>query len=84
MAKKTRRVRRQPTPRYVRPATPPVATETTKPSTVSDSNVVAAPAPRKQVDFSAEYYYVINDLRKMGILAVVMLAVLIALSFVIR
>jgi hypothetical protein len=51
---------------------------------VSDSNVAAAPAPRKQVDFSAEYHYVINDLRKMGILAVVMLAVLIALSFVIR
>jgi hypothetical protein len=51
---------------------------------VSDSGVVVAPAPRKQVDFSAEYYYVINDLRKMGILAVVMLAMLIALSFVIR
>jgi hypothetical protein len=36
------------------------------------------------VDFTAEYRYVIDDLRSMGIIAVAMLAVLIALSLVIR
>lgn len=40
--------------------------------------------PRKQVDFSTEYRYVISDLRSMAMIAVAMLGVLIALSFVIR
>jgi hypothetical protein len=36
------------------------------------------------VDFSAEYHYVIGDLRKMAIIAASMFVVLIALSFIIR
>jgi hypothetical protein len=84
MAKKTRRARRQSIPRSTRPAPSPVATEVAKSSPIADSSVAASPAPRKQVDFSTEYHYVINDLRKMGILAAAMLVVLVALSFVIR
>jgi len=38
----------------------------------------------KRVDFSAEYHYIIGDLRKMAIIAASMFVVLIALSFVIR
>jgi small-conductance mechanosensitive channel len=42
------------------------------------------PAVRKRVDFSNEYRYVISDLRNMAIIAIAMLAVLVALSFIIR
>jgi hypothetical protein len=41
-------------------------------------------SPKKQVDFAAEYHYVVGDLRKMGILAAAMFAVLIVLSLVVR
>ena len=83
MAKKSRRVRRQQTasPSYIPSPTPapqPVATPGSGPA------VAAAPAPRKQVDFSSEYRYVINDLRSMAVIALAMLVVLIALSFLIR
>lgn len=86
MAKKSRRSRRQQTAR--RPSTPP-PTETTQPpqpSATPDEELpaAAAPAPRQEVDFRAEYRYVIDDLRSMAIIAVAMLAVLIALSLVIR
>ena len=43
-----------------------------------------AQSPKKQVDFASEYHYVIGDLRKMGILAAALFAVLIILSFIIR
>ena len=86
MAKKSRRSRRQQAAR--RPSTPP-PTETTQPpqpSAAPDEELpaAAAPTPRQEVDFTAEYRYVIDDLRSMGIIAVAMLAVLIALSLVIR
>ena len=86
MAKKSRRSRRQQSAR--RPSTPP-PTETTQspqPSATPDEELPAAAAPtsRQEVDFRAEYRYVINDLRSMAIIAVAMLAVLIALSLVIR
>ena len=86
MAKKSRRSRRQQTAR--RSSTPP-PTETTQspqPSSTPDEDLAAAAesTPRQEVDFTAEYRYVIDDLRSMGIIAVAMLAVLIALSLVIR
>lgn len=85
MAKKSRRARRQKTAR--RPSTPP-PTQTvpsSQPSATPDEELPAAPAPppRKEVDFATEYRYVIDDLRSMAIIAIAMLAVLIALSFVI-
>ncbi len=82
MAKKSRRVRRQ---RATRPprtsATPTPVVQTPQPS---DASPVVARTPRIQVDFSTEYRYVINDLRSMAVIALAMLAVLIALSYVIR
>jgi hypothetical protein len=86
MAKKSRRSRRQQTAR--RPSTPPPAetTESPQPSDTPDKELAAAAAsaPRQEVDFRAEYRYVIDDLRSMAIIAVAMLAVLISLSLVIR
>jgi hypothetical protein len=85
MAKKSRRARRQKATR--RPSTPPPtqAVQTPQPSVTPDeeSLTAEAPTPRKKIDFAAEYGYVINDLRSMAIIAVLMLAVLIALSFAI-
>ena len=85
MAKKSRRARRQQTAH--RPSTPP-PTQTvpsSQPSATPDEELPAAPvpSPRKEVDFAAEYRYVIDDLRSMAIIAIAMLAVLIALAFVI-
>jgi hypothetical protein len=83
MAKKSRRARRKRATR--RPSTPPPtqAAQTPGPSVTSDkeSPTPEAPASGKTVDFVAEYSYVINDLRSMGIIALAMLAVLVALSF---
>jgi len=58
---------------------------TPQPSVAPDEALPAAagPAARKVVDFGTEYRYVIDDLRSMAIIAVAMLVVLIALSFVI-
>jgi hypothetical protein len=87
MAKKSRRARRQRTTR--RPSAPPPTPKTAQapqPSATPDEERPAAapvPAQRKEVDFRVEYGYVIGDLRSMGIIAIFMLAVLIALSFVI-
>lgn len=91
MAKKSRRARRQ--RRATRPATTP-SPATPSPATagsrvqpsaapVSERDAPQAPPARKQVDFSTEYRYVISDLRSMAIIALAMLGVLIALSFVI-
>jgi hypothetical protein len=88
MAKKSRRARRQSRQRRPSPAAAPSqpAAEALKsqPTPGGDQASVASPARRAQVDFSREYHYVINDLRNMAVIAVAMLAVLIALSFVIR
>ena len=85
MAKKSRRARRQQAIR--RPSTPPPTktVPSSLPSATPDETptAVAAPPPQKKVDFRAEYRYVIDDLRSMAIIAVAMLVVLIALSFVI-
>jgi hypothetical protein len=86
MAKKSRRARRQRTPR--RPSTPSrtATAQTAQPSATpyNEQVAVVTPTARKQVDFSTEYNYVINDLRSMAMIAVAMLAVLIILSFLIR
>ena len=81
MAKKSRRTRRKQTtnvPNY------PSTVDSQAHLTTETATVPASPASRKQVDFRAEYHYVVNDLRTMAILAVGMLGVLVALSFVIR
>ena len=77
MAKKSRRTRRKQTANV--PYYPPTVDSQSQLATEP-----ALPASRKQVDFRAEYHYVINDLRTMAIIAVGMLGVLVALSFVIR
>jgi hypothetical protein len=85
MAKKSRRTRRQQTVR--RPSTPPPVkgTQASQLSVTPDEErlVAATTTGRKQVDFRTEYRYVIDDLRSMAMIAVAMLVVLIALSFVI-
>ena len=86
MAKKSRRARRQRAARQ--PSTPPPSqtAQTALPTAIPDDEgrpTAAAPAARKQVDFRSEYRYVIDDLRSMAVIAVAMLVVLLALSFVI-
>jgi hypothetical protein len=78
MAKKTRRARR-PLPS---PSFSPVPSQATPEAARPAPG--ASPTPGKKVDFAAEYYYVLHDLRAMGIIAAAMLAVLVALSFIIR
>jgi hypothetical protein len=70
MAKKSRRARR----RALTAAQPVRLTRPTRPTTE---------AKPKEVDFAAEYYYVIEDLRRIGITAVALLALLIVLAVVI-
>ncbi|MGQ9501618.1 MAG: hypothetical protein ACUVSF_05040 [Anaerolineae bacterium] len=86
MPKKTRRSRSHPLKTRTGPsssvvthaqvAQPEVAPRVAAPSTMTNSG--------KRVDFSAEYHYIIGDLRKMAIIAASMFVVLIALSFLIR
>jgi hypothetical protein len=57
--------------------------------TISAGRVsVTAPAPEQTpkaaVDFRQEYQYVVADLKRIGVLAAVMFAVLIALNLVLR
>jgi hypothetical protein len=78
MAKKTRRARRSFTPPASSPIPSPATSEVARPAPG------ALPTSGKQVDFAREYYYVVHDLRNMGIIAATMLAVLIVLSFIIH
>jgi hypothetical protein len=78
MAKKTRRARRPLTSPSFSPGPSPVTSEAARPTPG------ASPTPGKKVDFATEYYYVVHDLRNMGIIAASMLVVLIALSFILR
>jgi hypothetical protein len=86
MPKKTRRARAHPP----KPPTGPAPSVTTRaqvaqPEAVPRTPTLSAAAGGgKRVDFSAEYHYVIGDLRKMAIIAASMFVVLIALSFIIR
>jgi hypothetical protein len=70
MAKKSRRARRtSQRRRSVRVAEPvqPLVTE----------------VPSEEVDFAEEYHYVLEDLRRIGIIAVVLLMLLVALAILI-
>ena len=78
MAKKYRRARRPLTSPSFSPEPSQAAPEAARPAPG------ASPTPGKKVDFAAEYYYVLHDLRTMGIIAASMLAILVALSFIIR
>ena len=80
MAKKMRRARRPLPSQSFSPAPSQAAPEETRPA----PGASPAPGNGKKVDFAAEYYYVLHDLRTMGIIAASMLAVLIALSFIIH
>ena len=80
MAKKMRRARRPfPSPSFS-PAPSPAISETVRPA----PGASPAPGNGKKVDFAADYYYVLHDLRTMGIIAAGMLAILVALSFIIH
>lgn len=71
MAKKSRRARRR-------------ASEAAQPVRISRPvRPRAADAKVEEVDFSVEYYYVIKDLQRTAVTAVALLALLIALVFVI-
>jgi hypothetical protein len=63
------------------PVSPPRARREKQLSSVSEK------APAKQaasVDFKAEYHYVYSDLKRIGVLATIMFAVLIAMALVVR
>ena len=78
MAKKSRRVRKK--ERQVRLS--PTQMVLPEGSEAADMPLITAPARRapKASDLREEYRYVITDLRRIGVIAVIMLAVLIALA----
>jgi hypothetical protein len=88
MAKKSRRARRQQTTKTHHNSSPavvqPSPTRAAPAPSARSGAAPASPPSRTQVDFRTEYHYVVNDLRTMAIIAVGMLVVLLALSFVIR
>ncbi|MEJ2560335.1 MAG: hypothetical protein P8186_29785 [Anaerolineae bacterium] len=85
MAKKKRRARHRRTTRPQYSPSPTAAEQGAEPSAKSGKNQGNGTSnPGKQVDFSTEYRYVVNDLRSMAVIAASMLVVLIALSFVIH
>ncbi len=71
MAKKSRRARR----RVPQGAQPVRISRPTRP--------LAAQAAPKEVDFAKEYHYVVEDLKRIAIIAVALLVLLIVLAFVI-
>ncbi|MGQ9586082.1 MAG: hypothetical protein ACUVXG_11855 [Anaerolineae bacterium] len=84
MAKKTRRARRRSaaqTPSRATTARRPVAPQAAEPAAPLAS---VATASKEGVDFRAEYAYVLTDLKRIAIIAVTMLVVLVALSYLIR
>lgn len=82
MAKKSRRARSAPST-LVRPV------QTSQPKTVAQPVRITRPirAPEsqaaKEVDFSKEYHYVLEDLKRIGIIAASLLVLLIALALII-
>jgi hypothetical protein len=71
MAKKSRRARRR-------------ATQTAQPVRIArPSRTVAAQAAPKEVDFAKEYHYVVEDLKRIAIIAAALLVLLIVLALVI-
>jgi len=88
MAKKSRRSRRQSaTKKSSRPTqtSQPQAAPKAQPAEASAAPPAAARTRKaKGVDFAKEYAYVVSDLKRIAIIAAAMLAVLVALSFVIQ
>ena len=81
MAKKSRRIRRQETARFIQAQAE--AAEVQSPGEAEEAPAATA-SRHKQVDFRTEYRYVINDLRRVAVIAVAMLVVLVGLSLIIQ
>lgn len=97
MAKKVRKPRSSSPRTYgqagtaSRPASAPVQAEAAqpqpaaRPASIRKPQQAAAPTPRSgRVDFATEYRYVAGDLRRMFVLAGVMLVLLVALNFILQ
>jgi hypothetical protein len=70
MAKKSRRARRR-------------AQQTAKPARIArPSRPLAEQAAAKKVDFAKEYHYVVEDLKRIAIIAAALLVLLIVLALV--
>lgn len=83
MAKRSRRERRQLAEKQQK-STPDSQPVTPEPIvSVAEPAASKATGSNRSVDFVREYYYVYTDLRTIVIMAVLMIAVLIGLSFVI-
>jgi hypothetical protein len=80
MAKKMRRARRPQPSQSFRPASSQSTPEAARPAPGTSPTA----GNGKKVDFATEYFYVLHDLRTMGIIAASMLTVLIVLSFIIH
>ena len=81
MSKKNRRAPRRPTPRE------DTSVQSTATETVAATQARPVMAWRSQpakVDLSQEYHYVFADLRKIGVIAVAMFALLFVLAFVLK
>ncbi len=70
MAKKSRRARRQ-------------ASTVAQPVRVSRPARPQTEGPAKEINFSEEYHYVLEDLRRIALIAVALLVLLIVLVFII-
>jgi hypothetical protein len=75
MAKKSRQARRAPAAAQPTPVAQPVRI----------ARPIRPPAPEvvKEVDFSKEYHYVIEDLKRIGIIAASLLAVLVVVALIV-
>lgn len=80
MPKKPRRVRKQqPRPQARLSASQLVQPRVSEPSVAP---AAAAPLDPKETDLRQEYRYVLTDLKRIGIIALIMLVVLLVLAFV--
>ena len=71
MAKKSRRARRQ-------------ASRAAQPVRISQpARAKAAKAAAEEVDFSVEYHYVVEDLKRIAVIALVLLVLLVVAAFII-
>ena len=79
MAKKSRQARRASTP-----ARPAAAQPTPAAQPVRITRPIRPPVPEvvKEVDFSKEYHYVIEDLKRIGIIAASLFVVLVAAALI--
>ena len=67
------------------PTSPPSSQREEQSPSASEKVVAKAPIGRAApVDFKAEYHYVYSDLKRIGILAAIMFAVLIAMALAVR